>query len=386
MQTPVPSAPELRPLRILEIGAYALFASIVPEQTVFYWTGTKPRGFAHVALGPIRLIKTLIKLRRREFDLLVVHGTQYAPWHPRSFLTALRDWHVRSPLGLFAIFAWRFVHLFHDVPIAGVDMDDSCLIGRHNFFLLDRCRAFFKRELPSDHWLAFCNSWHAKFPGRNRRSRKANRRRIEKLKPISLGMLPNHEIVATVSAEKKADIFFVGDVIANSTVRAAGLKELQALAREGYVIDIPTERVARPEFLQRMSAAWLAWSPGGLGWDCSRHYEAPLVGSVPLMNDPTIMRHRPLRDGEHCVLYRVEAGGLAEAARSALADKPRLRRMAQAAAEHVRKHHNNYARADYVVSTVLGRHLDGSWIESPADECSSGPKERAVRRRDLSVV
>ena len=361
-----------RPLRILEIGANELFVAAVPEQTEFYWTGIKPRGRVHRAFSPARLIRSLIKLRRGEFDLLVVHATLYAPWHPRSIFTALRDWHIRAPLGLFGIFAWRFVHLFHDVPIAVVDLDNSSQIGRHNFFLFDRCRAFFKRELPSDHWLAFCNAWYPKFPGRNWRSKRRNQRRVEKLKPLSLGGPPHFRDEVAPPREKTSDIFFVGAVTANSTARIAGVRELQALAQEGYVVDMPAERLARPEFLARMGAAWLAWSPGGLGWDCARHYEAPLAGAVPLINDPTILRHRPLRDGAHCVFYRIEAGGLAEAARQALADKPRLRRMAEAAAEHVRVHHSLQARAEYVTVTVLGRRLDGSWVE-PGELSSDAP-------------
>jgi hypothetical protein len=361
-----------RPLRILEIGGAEFCVVAAPWQTEFYWTGIKPRGRVHRAFGPARLIRSLIKLRRREFDLLVVHTTLYAPWHPRSILTALRDWHFRAPLGLFAMFAWRFVHLFHDVPIAVVDLDDSCQIGRHNFFLLDRCGAFFKRELPSDHWLAFCGGWYPKFPGRNWRSKRRNQRRVEKLKPISLGVAPQFRDEVAPPREKKSDIFFVGAVTDNSTVRITGMQELQALAREGYVIDMPAERLARPEFLERIGAAWLAWSPGGLGWDCTRHYEAPLAGAVPLINDPTILRHQPLRDGEHCVFYHIEPGGLAEAARRALADKPRLRRMAQVAAEHVRVHHSLHARAEYVTVTVLGRRLDGSRVD-PGEPSSDAP-------------
>ena len=110
----------------------------------------------------------------------------------------------------------------------------------------------------------------------------------------------------------------------------------------------------------------LAWSPAGFGWDCGRHYEAPLVNTVPLINYPTIMRHGPLLDGEHCVLYGVEPGGLAQAARAALADKPRLRRIAAQAAAHVRRHHSWQARAEHVVVTVLGRRLDGSRVPPEA--------------------
>ena len=70
-------------------------------------------------------------------------------------------------------------------------------------------------------------------------------------------------------------------------------------------------------------------------WECSRHYEAALVGSVALMNTPTISLDMPLRDGVHCVQYSPEPGGLRQAARRALADKSRLRALARAACEHV---------------------------------------------------
>ena len=253
---------------------------------------------------------------------------------------------------------WRLIPLFHCVPIAVVDLGDGFGIGRHNFFLLKACRAFFKRELPSDHWQVIFKSGHRDFPGHRWRSKPQPRRWIAKLRPISYGtFVPPPEDVA---AGKTADIFFAGDIEANSTARPAGLAELRALEREGYVIDIPDGRLPLPEFLRRMAAAWLAWSPAGFGWDCGRHYEAALVNTVPLINYPTIMRHRPLLDGEHCVLYGVEPGGLARAARAALADKPRLRRIAAQAAAHVRGHHSWQARAEHVAVTVLGRRLDGS--------------------------
>ena len=108
------------PLRILEIGVDTLFLRAVPHQTVFYSSSIKPRAQADRALGPLRMFRCLRDLRRRKFDLLVVHAMQYAPWHPRSILTALRDWHVRAPVALFGLFAWRFIHLFHDVPMASI--------------------------------------------------------------------------------------------------------------------------------------------------------------------------------------------------------------------------------------------------------------------------
>jgi hypothetical protein len=367
---PVNDAASARPLRIVEIGGHPLFAVAVPQQTQFLWAGTKSNPSGVAVLGPFALIQTLLRLRRGDFDLLVIATSQYAPWHPRSFLAVMRDWNIRGPLGLFATFAIRLVRRFHDVPIVAIDLSDSCLIGRHEFGLWRACRAFFKRELPSDHWLVFCRSGYPNFPGRRWRSRKRHAAMVQKLKPISFGApsvtygqlpLPDE----TPSPDKVADIFFAGAVHANSSVRVAGLAELRELAQNGYVIDMPTDRLSAPEYFKRMAAAWLAWSPGGLGWDCGRHYEAPVVGSVPLMNSPTIMRDAPLLDGEHCVFYSPEPGGLVQAARRALADKARLRAMAESAVLHVAKHHTSRARAERVAIAVLGRNLEG--VKSAGD-------------------
>ena len=359
-----PSESLLRPLRILEIGGDSLFALAVPAQTDFCWTGQKPRQHAKSALGPFRFIRILRALRRGEYDLVVVHATQYAPWHPRTFLTTLRDWHIRAPLGFFAIWAWRFIHLFHQVPIVGIDLGDSCLIPRHNFFLLKACKAFFKRELPSDHWLVFCKSSYPNFPSRSWRRKPRYNRMIEKLKPLSYGSLAVDLGIFSprpieLLPDKSVDIFFAGSIAANSTVRIAGRRELEVLQREGYVVDVVDKPLPAQEFMERISRAWLGWSPGGFGWDCSRHYEVPIAGTVPLINYPAIERDAPLRDGEHCVLYSVESGGLAMAARAALSDKSRLREMARTAATHVSTHHTPYARAERVTMLVLGRRLDG---------------------------
>jgi hypothetical protein len=362
-----------RPLRILEIGSDCLFALAVPAQTDFYWTGIRLRGnvrrqFGRLggvkrAFGPVPYIRSLLKLRRGEYDLLVVHAAAFAPWHPRSFLTALRSWNVLSPLGLFANFVWRVVHLFHSTPIVALDLGDSFGIGRHNFFLLDVSRIYFKRELPADRWHVFFNTTYRDLPGRRWRGKAKNRRRMRKLAPISYGFF--YFPFEFSQGQKSSDIFFAGNVDPNSTVRSDGLPELLALRDEGYAIDIASERLPLPEFLRRLSAAWLAWSPGGFGWDCARHYEAPLAGTVPMMSYPTIVRHRPLRDGEHCILYAPEPGALASTVRAALADKERLLRMASAAQAHVREHHTLHARAEYVVTAALGRRLDGSSAGSP---------------------
>ena len=344
---------ENRPLRILEIGS-RLFLTAAPEQTDFFWAGRKKRH--HKPFGPLPFFRVLARLRRREYDLVVVDAPLLPHWHPRSFLTALRDWHVQSFSALFAIAAVRYMHHFHDVPLAVFDDNDSFGIGAHNFGLIDRCHSYFKRELTADRWQVFFKSSHWDLPGRLWRSKSSSQRRLAKLRPLSLGYFPA-DLEETV--EKTTDIFFAGDTFPNSTVRTEGIRELLALRDEGIRVDIPEARMDRQAFMRRMAGAWLAWSPAGYGWDCFRHYEAAEIGTVPVINSPTLYRYAPFRDGEHCLFYTVEPGELAATVRRALADKQRLAGIGARAKAHVLAHHSFRARAEHVAATVLGRRLDG---------------------------
>lgn len=359
------------PLRILELGG-EIFLRSAPTQTDFYWVDRKRREGMPV-LGPVTFWRLVRKLRQGRYDLVVVNAPLVSPWHPRSFLTALRDWHLRAPLGLFATFAVHYLHWFHRVPTAAVDLADTFGIRAHNFRLLDRCTYYFKRELPVDRWQVFFRSGHWDLPGRRWRLKKSSQRRLGKLRPLTLGIWPETQ---TMTAPKTTDIFFAGDINPNSTVRSEGIRELLALRSEGIVVDCPTERVSHGEFTRRLASAWLSWSPSGYGWDCYRHYESGLLGTVPVINYPTIHRHQPLENGKHCFFYAPEPGGLAEVVRAALADKDRLARMAAAACEHVLAHHTPRARLEYIARVTLGRNLDGTPAES--DHVSPDAGHRAV--------
>lgn len=373
----IESAAGPRPPRILEINS-VLFRRAVPEQTDCFRADRKKRGSIGL-LGPRAFFDVLRRLRAREYDMVVIEAPALPHWHPRSFLTAIRDWRLKAPSALFAIAAAQCLHRLHDVPIAAIDTRDSFSIGRHNFGLLDACHSFFKRELPVDRWQVFFKQSHWDLPGRRWRSKTSSQRRIRKLRPISLGYIIEPTLVA--QPEKTTDVFFAGDVYPNSTIRTDGLEELRALRDEGYRIDIPEARLDRGAFAERLASAHLAWSPAGYGWDCYRHYEAPLAGTTPLINYPTVARYAPMIDGKHCLFYAPEPGELARAVRRALADKPALSRIAAEAKAHVEAHHTLRARADHIVATVLGRHLDGTPVEKAI--AASVPE---VRQQRLSMV
>ena len=296
---------------------------------------------------------------------MVIGAPLVSPWHPRSFLTALRDWGMRAPAALFATFAARYFHLFHRVPTAAIDFADTFGIRAHNFGLLDRAAAYFKRELPVDRWQVFFRSGHWDLPGRRWRLKKSSQWRLARLQPISLGTGATTE---PLSMPKTTDIFFAGDVSPSSTVRSEGVRELLALREEGIVVDYPEERIAHDEFARRLASAWLAWSPSGYGWDCYRHYECGLFGTVAVLTTRRSTATGRSKTARTVSITRPSRAG------SPLPCAPRLptsrgwRAWRGRAREHVLDHHTARARMEYVVAHVLGRRLDGT----PAG-ANSGP-------------
>jgi hypothetical protein len=167
---------------------------------------------------------------------------------------------------------------------------------------------------------------------------------------------------------KTTDIFVALMLQGGTTVRDQGIAQLRVLANSGIVVDIAEQRLDYPEYMRRMCQAWLTWSPEGLGWDCFRHYEAPLAWSIPVMNSPTITRHAPLIADEHAFYYQPDdPTSLGRTINSALADKDRLKKMATLARAHVIANHSwPHPLADIIVRPGLvpeplnsGRHSAG---------------------------
>ncbi len=351
------SAVDIAQLRILEIGG-GYFKMQYPQRTTLLWSISKLSddfpdfdGFS----TPDRVMRELRAARAGRYDVVVANTLRYSPWHPRYWArapgyTPRHPWASLSRQFGVSVLRWAEV----PVPLVAIDMDDSFGIGRGSVFLLDKAKVFFKRELPVDKWQVLSGTVHPHLPTLRYRRSETWRRRIETLQPISLPQFRYGESWRDAPfPDKTHDIFFAGAVEGNSTVRTSGLPELERLAARGYRIDRPTERLAYPAFLERMSRSWLAWSPEGMGWDCYRHYEAPIAQAVPVMNHPTIFRHAPLLQGVHGVYYDVEPGGLERAVVDALADKDRLRAMALAGRAHVFAHHTVKAHCDRILRAAF---------------------------------
>ncbi len=292
-------------------------------------------------------------LHAPDLSLIVTGPSQLTLWPllMRSLFDR-RAWKGHPRLG--PALAPQLLRLPTTAPIAVIDTCDFPYINRADLFLLSRCKYYFKRELPPDRWRLFTKTAHRELPTRRFRRQSRLRDLIDKVRPISLGLPPGAKHMPTTELDKTADVFVSAGVGDTSTVRNAGMGELLALRERGYRIDIAEGRLTPQDFYRRCAQAWIVWSPEGLGWDCFRHYEALGCGSVPVINQPTIERHRPLVGGVHALFYDPEPGCLTATIEAALADKDRLRTIARAGKAHVLAHHTLEAIGTYVVETTLG--------------------------------
>jgi hypothetical protein len=299
------------------------------------------------------------KITHQAYDLAVVTERKYAFWRrgagPVSGLWRLAKAWLTHP--------WRVAHLAVPraltkaaIPWALVDRNDQVLLNEGSHMFFRDCTAFFVRELLTNRFEIFqayrrgepgCRLW----PGGPRTEYP-----LKKIRPISLGLQVLEEKFHGLHVEKKHDIFFCGTTDMR-TPRVSALEEIRASAeREGWKLKL-VERMPQDEFLKICAESWLVLSPSGNGWDCWRHTEVLMAGSVPLINYPWIERYAPLRDKEHVLLYSPEQGHLTQVIRSALAGREGLRRMAHAGREHVLRYHTYQALRDYLLTETL--HMAG---------------------------
>jgi hypothetical protein len=350
--------------KILEIGLRSRMRHAFPDTTEFYSTAEEREDVGpvrqrhEVSLGSLRGLAR--RLADPSFDLVVVYPPANTPWSLRGISRCFfRRSALRGNVPFFRMFGQQMIRGRVAAPIAVVDEDDPPVIFRHHVYLLDKATLYFKRELPTDHWRVFMGTLHSRVPTPRFRSSRRNRCRIEKLRPISIGLpadaLDRWKAQLLSAREKVVDVFFAGRASDSTTVREHGLREIKALTAKGIRVEILERLLPLNEYLARCARAWLVWCPEGLGWDCFRTYETALCGSVPLISRQTILRYEPLLDGMHALYYDVEPGALSHAIETALKNRDRLAMMSAQARAHVLEHHTLAATARYIAKSTLAR-------------------------------
>jgi hypothetical protein len=318
-------------MKVLEISRLGLFKALLPDDTD--WIRWGNRLTADEPVFPDRLslgmaARTLSRIGTRRFDLIVLPAIH--PEHTYDqpkFKSSLKS--LCGKLSRVSAFAttldWIALRPSRYVIL---DISDYRHLCSTTLGLFPRCALYFKRELVLD------EARDSKLAG--------------KVKPLPL-ILPDERRIPA-ACEKDIDLFFAG-AICNETRRKA-VDEARSLAARGIRVVIPDEPLPYPAFMQALSRSWLVLSPEGYGWDCYRHYEACLAGSVPLINSPKYRRQMYLQDGTHCFYYDADRDSLTARVIGLLADKQRLARMAEEGRAYVLSNHTRSAVARYILSEV----------------------------------
>jgi hypothetical protein len=363
-------------IRVLEIGQDDLFQSLFPGNTTFLYCSSSRSRMRRERARAFDLpaaAKIWRGLARGDYDLVALGCIKKGVWNPdaslfQNLLSVLK--HLACPSSLGPYFA-AWLARRHNVPAVAYDQVDTMLIASSSFFLFPYVRCFFKRELPQNKWHVFLSTTSRNGDVSNIRRQPFFRDALTKVRPFPLNIGPAvNDFPAVTAAQKTVDIFYCGDN-PKTTVRTEGVELLARLAEQGLRVDLPRERLTPEEFHRRITASWLVWSPEGSGWECGRHAEALVCGSVPVINYPTIYRYKPLLDGVHAFYYGCEEDHLLHVVRNALQDKEALLRMVEAGREHLRQWYAAPRVAEYVLREAglaqpeqAGR-LAGNQIGSP---------------------
>ncbi len=327
--------------RVLEISRTPLFKYCRPQETTWFSLGSAlvpgNEGCVSERFTPRRVLRLIRDLRRGAYDLVVLPAVSLGYAHDARWAKKL----LRRAVGIAA--ASRLVAAVLELllrwkknVVVFADVSDLPPLSYEVCALVPGFLAYFKREYEPAQTLRAGPRWED-----------VNRRVV----PWSL-FLPTTE-VAPEPCLKEQDVFFAG--ACNSAARSEGLPRLRGLAARGVRVDVPDERLPYREFMRRMAAAWLVWSPSGGGWDCYRHYESAFAGSVPVIDAPPLGRPRPYDDPAECFYYRPEGDALEQTVLRALADKERLRAMAARARARVLAEHTRPALVTRMQATVVER-------------------------------
>lgn len=311
------------PGRILEISRDPLFKSVYPDRTSWVQTGRplEPYGryAGHPDIARISVAQAFAALAARRYDFAVFPALR--PWGPGDRRQPLRA-RVRrllisltrvgiAPALVEAVFGLRRIPYIIRDPSDIPDIDDPGLA------LLRRGVLYSKREvLETDLG-----------PGSGRPPV------VYTPMPFELSIYDGFSHI-----EKSVDVFYAARP--NSPLRAQAMEVVRGLAQEGYEVDVPQDRVVFNEFLERMARARLVVSPRGNGEHCWRHYEALLLGSVPVINVPLRRVHYELQHGESALFYEPTAAGLRDQILQGLSDPSRLGEIARNGAELIRSRHS----------------------------------------------
>lgn len=236
-------------------------------------------------------------------------------------------------------------------PIAVVDLDDYPYLRPETREALEQSTAYFKREIPYNRFVLY----HHFFQNSLRQAQKDEQLTAlsAKIQGIPLGIQDEKfsKLRALHTEKQDIDVFWAGRI--SSTMRAKAVEQLIHLQKTtSWKIVMPTERLSFQEFYQTIARSKVTISVEGGGWDCDRHYEAVALGSVPLINRPTVDAVW-WRDMPEVLFFENDFSNFVTRLETLLTNGPLRKQCLQHADQQVKEHMLWSKIVEYMVTTTL---------------------------------
>ena len=318
-------------MRVLEISRLGLLKALLPDDTDWIRWGTSltvDEPISPELFSLSLLARTLSQIGRREFDLIVLPAIHPQHVKDQSSYKVLSKAMLRGIARVPVLPSLLFRLGLRSARSVVLDIHDDRRLCDTSLRLFAGCNLYFKRELALD--IDQAGPWAGK------------------IRPLSLVLPDENRIPAP--RQKDIDLVFAGALC--SDARCKAIAEARALAAQGVRVLIPEKPLPYPAFMEILARSWLVLSPEGQGWDCYRHYEACLAGSVPLINRPRYRRHLYLQEGRHCFYYDADRDGIAPRVLELLGDRQSLARISAEGRRHVLANHTRSAVGRYILSEL----------------------------------
>ncbi|MBI5902487.1 MAG: glycosyltransferase family 1 protein [Deltaproteobacteria bacterium] len=296
-------------------------------------------------------------LRKKRYDLIITtvchvdysggkHG--YLSWAARRFKFSLRS--NRRKLGGTLVSDWLRQGMKLP-PFIVVDDTDDPFIYPVDLDLLWGCAAYFKRELPFDKF--FCFRLFESALDKEQKIALAS-----KIQPVWIsydaGSIEPYVRTQEIRPyrEREVDISFLCN-IHMSYNRLRMLPILEGIGKSYRVATMKNGKFGKKEYFDILKNTKISISLEGRGWDCPKHYEMMLCGSLLFVARPTRKLAFDLKDGHNCVFVGNDLGNIEERLEYYLENTDLSAAIATRGHELARDSLNNVRLAEYVLGTAV---------------------------------
>jgi len=235
-------------------------------------------------------------------------------------------------------------------PFIVVDDNDDPFIWHADLDLLLNCKVYFKTEVPFNRFLCF-----RLFESRLNKQQQIDL--AEKIRPYWISY--DRESIAAFTtidgfkpfAERDVDVSYLCNIHMNHQ-RIKILPILDKLGERYRIITTKNGKFSKEEFYKLSKKSKISISLAGRRWDCPKHYELLLCGTLLFVSRPSIEMAIDLKDGENCIFLEDDFKHLEKQVEYYLSNPASSAAIAQNGYEFAIKSLSNIKLAEYVLQTT----------------------------------